>query len=217
MGIYNEIMEWYNSFFEPVESEIKTWDTDIKRWDRFSLDDAKFIFAQAEKLLDDTIKNYDATTTKSFSILTIINGILAAQITYIFIKFDPQGIFDIKLTTVFVASGYLFYSTFSLIKNILPNRYRVIGSPPDKLFLNVFFDNENPKEIRTSQIYRIEILSYNTRIYFNMSLNARRLNQFTAATIRLIIYPVVCLITYLVILCCYWCYHWGSCLSSCTS
>lgn len=141
MGIYRRIREWYKSFFEPIEPEIDDWLPAISDVSHVSLDDGKFIFAQAEKMLDDTIKVYDATTTKSLSVLTIINVILVAQVGFFFKDFSIAGTFDPKLATILLGCAYLMYNTFFLVKNVRPNTYKMMGSHPEKLFVNEFFDN----------------------------------------------------------------------------
>ena len=50
--------------------------------DRVSLEDVKFIFSQAEKRLDDTVKTGESIASKTMSMITLLAGVLIALSGY---------------------------------------------------------------------------------------------------------------------------------------
>jgi len=49
---------------------------------RVSLEDVKFIFSQAEKRLDDTVKTGESIASKTMSMITVMTGVLIALSGY---------------------------------------------------------------------------------------------------------------------------------------
>lgn len=148
-----------------------------------TIDDLKFIFGQAEKRMDDGIKNFDATTTKSVNFITFSTAILTALSAYFFSKFDPHGNFDEKLCTVLFCCLYTGYVLYRFVSIVLPKDYQPIGTFPQDLFVDDFFNGDNQwnqSEIKspTWYIYLSELESYQRRIAQNSEITTSRLLQF---------------------------------------
>ena len=160
------------------------------------MDDLKFIFSQAEKRLDDSIKNYDATTSKSISLISLSTTLLTALSAYFFLNFDPSGVFNIKLCAVFCCCVYTSYVLYNLAIIILPRNYQPIGSYPQQLYCEKYFTDEIKNydwtaNAPTMYLYLNEIKNYNSRLIDNSESNQARLKVFNKATRMICYLPAV--------------------------
>jgi hypothetical protein len=172
---------------------------EIRNFHNVTLDDLKLILAQAEKKLDDSIKNIDATTTKTISFISLSTAILVAQTAYFFTSFDQSGTFDPKLFAVFLSSVYTFIIVMCLVHIVLPQNYFPIGTTPDELFKNEFFTDEfKQNELSTKYLYLCEIESYTRRIKHNFTVNSARLSRLRKSIKAICLLPVVVLTIYFV-------------------
>jgi hypothetical protein len=186
----------------PIQDDIREdWKATITNEHNVSLDDLKFVFAQAEKRLDDSIKNFDATTTKSISFITLSTTLLTALTAYLFVNLDPEGTFDPKMLTVFVCCAYTAFVLFRFISIILPKYYQPIGSYPQDLYVDMMFTDEIKHEgMITTYLYLGEIENYNCRIAQNSKVNASRLKIFNQSALMISLMPIVGLTTYSLVL-----------------
>ncbi len=183
------------------------WHADLspKNEKNVTLDDLKFIFGQAEKRMDDGIKNFDATTTKSINFIALSAALLTAMSAYFFTNFDPQGQYSPKLLTVAVACLYTAVVLYRFVGIILPKTYQPIGTYPQFLFADDFFeDNDTWKQpglaYSTWCIYLSELESYQRRIKQNATANEIRLGQFNQSTQLICTMPIGGLVLYLLLL-----------------
>ncbi|GAB4047012.1 hypothetical protein [Spirosoma litoris] len=190
----------------PIQEPIREdWQADLENQKNVSLDDLKFIFAQAEKRLDDGIKNFDATTTKSISFISLTATLLTALTAYFFANHDPQGVFSPKLFTVFCCCLYTFFVLYRFVRIVLPTSYQPIGSYPQDLYQDKFFTDqikEKSKTISLSTVYLYlgELENYNCRIHHNSEANKVRLAIFNNSTKLMIFMPAVGMTIYSVVL-----------------
>lgn len=167
-----------------------------------NVDEYKFVFTQAEKRLDDSNKTFDATTTKSVTLISLGVVILSTLTTYFFLQNDIEGTFNPKLFTVLMLAVYSFIVLYFLIRNILPSDYQPVGSLPSDLLLQEFYDEytnqenapDHEKTIRA--MYFSELVSYDHRIEWNNNVNAVRLFRFRRCTIALLMLPIIGLAVY---------------------
>ncbi|WP_040006186.1 hypothetical protein [Fibrisoma limi] len=177
------------------------WRAEFENLKNVDLDDLKFIFAQAEKRLDDTIKNFDVTTSKSISFITLTATLLTALTAYLFVNFDPKGVFDPKLCTVGVCCIYAAVILFRFIDIVLPKSYDPMGSFPQDLLVDHMFTDEDADAKATLQnLYLNEIENYNCRIIRNRTVNAQRLKIFNDSAERICYLPLVGIAVYSLLL-----------------
>ncbi|WP_288429448.1 hypothetical protein [uncultured Spirosoma sp.] len=171
---------------------IDSWQTDVDDSFECELDALKFIFAQAEKKLEDSNKVFEVTTTKSVSIIALLSSIFIAQSAYFFLSNDLQGKFDPKLFAVFCSAFMSLLILRYLLNNILPVRYHTIGSSPNRLFNTEFF-NEKSSGKTVSFLYANEIETYQVKIEYNFKLNTIRLARIRFSIYALLLLPIMVL------------------------
>jgi len=150
------------------------WKTDIVKFENITVEDVKFLFSQAEKKLDDTIKVSEAITTRSYTIITLLVGILSATTAILLKSLIDNGVKNYQSVLIITAIVYLIICLLFLIWNISATKYWTLGSEPQYLCRNIFFTDEIPKELRTVYLYMNEIEFYQERIEINLEKNRTR-------------------------------------------
>ncbi len=180
-----------------MQSENEKWYNNIPNIHKIKEKDLQFIFAQSEKALDDSIKNFDSTTNKSINVVAVIVALLSTLIGYFSINFSIRGTFDIILSATFIIIVYLFYPAFLISKNILSTGYYTIGSNPETLISNSIFSNENiNSKVESTTMILSEIISYNKRINTNIEINSKRIVYLDRTVKALLYLPAIGIITY---------------------
>lgn len=178
--------------------ENMTWYQKVPNINKVDVEDLKFVFYQAEKMVDDTIKNFDSITSKSNSVVTIITTILIALVGYFFVNYSYKGTYDIGLSVVFLSICYFTYPTYLISKNIISMGYATIGSNPEKLISNQIFTDEKIKSKDTHRtILLSEIIDYKRRIEDNIKWNNNRTINLDKSVKSLLYYPFFAIIAYL--------------------
>jgi hypothetical protein len=173
------------------------WYKQIPNINLINEEDLKFIFSQAEKLLDDTTKNFDSTTAKSNNIVAVVTTILTALTSYFFLNFSYQGTYNIEVTIASLSIIYFAFPTFFIFKNILSTGYCTIGSRPDKLISNLIFSDDTIKNKDTHRTMLLsEIIDYKRRIEDNIYWNRERTINLDRSIKFVLFYPFVIIIAY---------------------
>ncbi len=86
---------------------------------------------------------------------------------------------------------YLLALLIYTIRNVLPNKYFVPGSEPERLMAPSFFAATVPKEKITLFIYMSEIENYNQRIEKNLEMNERRWKRYRRSVILFLVFPML--------------------------
>jgi hypothetical protein len=167
------------------------WNIEILNFKNVSLDDAKFLFSQAEKKLDDTVKVGDSVTNRSYTIISILVGLLIALSGYFFNSVITAGIKDGKTALSLIAICYLLVCLFVLLTNIFPKSYYTLGSQPKDLAINDFFVDEIDKDLRSVYLYVSEIENYQERIEGNFYKNNKRLFLLRNCLIAVYVLPII--------------------------
>lgn len=173
------------------------WKTDIEKFENLTLEDVKFLFSQAEKKLDDTIKVSEAITTRSYTIITLLVGILTATTGILLKSLIENGVRYYQSILLMAAIVYLISCLLLLIWNISATKYWTLGSEPKYLSRNIFFTDEIAKELRTIYLYMNEIEFYQERIEINLEKNHTRFIILRNVIRAMFILPFFILITYL--------------------
>lgn len=159
--------------------------------DRVSLEDVKFIFSQAEKRLDDTVKTGESIASKTMSMITLLAGVLIALSGYMISNWNGVALASHKDEVAIIGSLYSIGLSIYMIKNVLPNKYYVLGSEPENLMKPEFFDKNVQSDKITIFIYMNEIENYNLRIERNLEVNTRRWRRYRFAINAIVALPVV--------------------------
>lgn len=173
----------------------------VKHPDFHSIEHLKFVFSQADKRLDDSHKTFDATTTKTVTLITLAVALLSGMVAYFFANNDFSGSFSPKLATALISCGYVYYILSVLIRNILPRNYQPSGSLPSLLLTENRFpdDSKENQELHLKDTYYSELVNYDFRIRDNFSMNAQRLKRIGLSISLLAGLPVLGLLLYSVI------------------
>jgi hypothetical protein len=175
------------------------WEITLENKGKATLNEVKFIFEQAEKQLRETINGSNLIVTRTTMLLSVVIAILSALIGCIFSKFNSNEIDSILITAILL-SIYLFCQTIYLAKNIKGQDYWFIGSEPDRLLHDYFFQTFPNKEEREIQIYISEIEYYQERIENNKKINVLRWNRFNNSIKSIVYYlPIITILLYIII------------------
>lgn len=185
----------YLLFPQPTDfAHPERWHSEVED-EHLEIDALKFVFSQAEKKLDDSIKAFDATTGKSISIITLGTGLFLAQASYFFLNNDINGTFNPKLATVFCSCLLTFGILYRILFNVTPTNYKSIGSDPSRLFTKKFFSKDTVG-LSALHLYANEIESYQVAIRYNFDLNRIRLNRLRETIALLLLLPIADLALY---------------------
>jgi hypothetical protein len=155
-----------------------------------SLEDVKLIFSQAEKRLDDTIKTGESIASKTMTMVGLLTGVLIALCGYTISNWNDDEPLGSKVWVAILGSLYIVSLFFYMLKNVLPNRYFVLGSEPNELMISSFFANTVQQDKITVFLYMSEIENYDWRIQRNLELNEQRWNKYRRSAIFLLLLPV---------------------------
>ncbi len=170
-------------------------DFEVKIPDNHSVEHLKFVFSQAEKRLEESNNSIDFTTSKTFSIVSIILAAFSAILVYVFSNFDINGVFDPKMSTAIIMSLYLLYVLYRLRKNIMHIKYEPKGSLPSKMLTNCpKWANTEEMHFKTT-IYD-ELVSYDRRTNRNYEFNKPRVLIIDKVVWLLIVFPIISVVIY---------------------
>lgn len=173
------------------------WYEKVEDINKICVEDLKFIFYQAEKMVDDTVKNFDSITSKSNNLVTILTTIQTALVGYFFSNFSHKGNYDIGLSSVFICICYFSYPTYLISKNIISMGYATIGSNPLQLMSNEIFTSKAMKNNDTHRIMLLsEVIDYKKRIENNIFWNNKRINNLNKSIKLLLLFPFFAIIAY---------------------
>ncbi len=175
------------------------WKINIANENNVTLEDVKFIFEQAEKRLDDTVKTGASISSKNTGILTVMTGVIIALSSYVIDKWVSFSSVDNKIFVSFVAVAYISALIAYMIKNILPSHYHVVGSLPQELFVQQFFEDSLERQKQIIYLYMSETENYQFRITHNESKNKNRWICYMTSMIALVIMPFFLAIVYFIL------------------
>jgi len=164
--------------------------------DRLSMDELKLIFSQAEKSLDDTVKQGESIASKTMSMITLMAGLLIALSGYtISIWKGPTALTNKDLVGIF-GCLYILGLLIYVINNVMTYKYFVAGSQPKKLINSTYTDEEIPRSKILLLLYINEIEAYNRHIESNAILNRRRWHRYRISVFLFLLFPLVLALLY---------------------
>lgn len=175
------------------------WKIQLSNESNVTIDDVRFIFSQAEKRLDDTIKTGETIASKTTTILTVMIAVIVGVSAFLINKWTGFAEIDNKIIVSAVAIIYVALVLVYMIKNVLPNHYYVGGSLPKDLFSDVYFNDNVDRTKQTVYMYMSEIENYQFRIEKNWSVNDERWSKYIGSVIALLIMPFALAILYIIL------------------
>ncbi len=178
--------------------EIIPWQAELQFKNKLTISEAKFIFEQAEKMLNDSVASSETIVGRMNTLITLITGSLLALMGYIISKWSKPFVFDHGMLTAIVGICYLFLlAVFSFVNN-QPKDYLLPGSLPKDLFNPSFFDPSIPNDGRILRYYVNEIENYQPKIEANSAINERRWKMYSRITFFLLMLPVILWLCFLI-------------------
>lgn len=159
--------------------------------DRVSLDDVKLIFAQAEKRLDDTVKTGESIASKTMSMITLMAGVLLGLSGFIISDWKGLSLATHRDWVGIFGCVYILSLLIYMIRNVMPNKYQMLGSEPEELMIPEFFTPSIPQDKITIFIYMNEIEEYSLRIQDNTKMNIRHGRCYQLSVILFLAFPIV--------------------------
>jgi len=185
--------------FKLKKMSTERWKIAVSNENNVTIEDVKFIYSQAEKRLDDTIKTGETIASKTTTILTLMTGIIVGVSAYIVNKWEGLTSVDNKIIVSTIAIIYVALVLVYMIRNVLPNHYHVAGSLPKDLFSDVYFNDSVDRNKQTIYLYMSEIENYQFRIEKNGTVNDERWSKYIGSIIALLIMPFLLAILYVVL------------------
>jgi hypothetical protein len=174
-----------------------SWTAAVAFKEKLTLDDAKFIFEQAEKLLNDSVGTSETIVSRMNTLITLITGSMLALIGYIISRIGKDFVFDPPMFTASVGALFLYVLAFHSFQNNQPKDYLLPGSVPKDLFNPAFFDKAIPNDQRIVLYYVNELENYMYRIEINNEINEKRWKRYSMITGALLWLPIILIICYL--------------------
>lgn len=164
--------------------------------DRLSMDELKLIFSQAEKLLNDTVKEGESIASKTMSMITLMAGLLIALGGYIISIWKGFSALTNKDLVGIVGCLYLLGVLIYVINNVMTQKYLMVGSQPEDLVNSTYIDDDITVSKMLLLLYINEIEEYNRRIANNTTLNRRHWRRYNASLRLFLFFPVVLALLY---------------------
>ncbi|MEZ2338826.1 hypothetical protein AB6735_24460 [Mucilaginibacter sp. RCC_168] len=143
------------------------WEIDFNKKEKLSIDEAKFIFEQAEKQLKDTVESSELIINRTNTLITLVSGVLIALLGITVSKMETSSLDSIFFAGT-LGSIYLFIIGIYIMKNIQPAKYVIVGEPPKTYFDDIYYSVEPSDETTRLLWYYINtIQQYQKRIELN--------------------------------------------------
>lgn len=184
-------------FKRPTEKIDPSWTASVALKEKLTLDDAKFIFEQAEKLLNDSVATSETIVSRMNTLITLITGSLLALIGYIISRLGKDVIFDPPMFTASVGALFLYVLAIYSFQNNQPKDYLLPGTVPKNLFDPAFFNNAIPNNQRIILYYVNEFENYMYRIEINREINEKRWKRYSMIAGALLWLPIILVSCYL--------------------
>jgi hypothetical protein len=157
---------------------------------RVSLEAVILIFSQAEKRLADTIKRGESIESKTMTMVSLLTGTLITLCGYVISSWSDNGPISNKAWIAILGIIYILGLFIYLVKNVLTDKYFMLGSESSHLMRPSYFANSIQQDKIILFLYMSEIENYNLRIQRNLEENTRNLRRFRRSITLLLILPV---------------------------
>jgi hypothetical protein len=175
-------------------SKIMEWDITDENKLKLSINEAKFIFEQSDKILKDSSDSSQIIVARSTTLLTLIIAIITGLISYSIAVYQKNFCFSPDIFTSLIISIYSIVICFLLVFNIKPKDYHIIGRRPKDLLKNDFFGIDN----RELNFYLSEIKANQDKIEFNETINIKRWDKFNKCILLIVFIPIILIPVYVI-------------------
>jgi hypothetical protein len=119
-------------------TEAVNWQVPLADKNALTIEDAHFIFDQAEKLLNDSVATSQNIVSRMNTLITLITAALLAIFGFIISKLGSTSIGDPVFITAITASIGLYILAIFSFSNTAPKTYLLPGSVPKDLLTHHF-------------------------------------------------------------------------------
>lgn len=174
-----------------------SWTAEVAFKEKLTLEDAKFIFEQAEKLLNDSVATSETIVSRMNTLITLITGSMLAIVGYIISRIGGSFNLDPSMFTAAIGALFLYVLAVYSFQNNQPKDYLLPGTVPKDLFNPAFFDKSIPNNERIILYYVNELENYMYRIEINNEINEKRWKRYSIITGALLWLPIILIACYL--------------------
>lgn len=173
--------------------------------EKLTLNDAKFLFEQAEKFLKDSVENSNLIVSRTSSLITLLAGTLVALIGYVISKLNLNNHYpfwnNINPLVVAAVTGiiYVYIGIYDAFENTKPQVYLIPGALPKDLFADAFFVAGIEADKRIIHFYVSETENYQFKIEKNNELNKVRWNRYERLLKAIVFLPLILCVVYLTV------------------
>jgi hypothetical protein len=162
---------WFrkNSSIEELPREI--WKAKIEHKEKLTIEDAKFLFDQAEKTLKSSIETSEIIVSRMNTAITLITACFLAFLGYIISRLSKDSLMENGMFSSCVGAIYLYFLAIYSFINTHPKSYFFPGAFPQNLFAEPFFADSIADKERITRFYINEIEIYQQKIIANTELN----------------------------------------------
>lgn len=185
------------SFLDLQKNKVEAGKPDEPKWkgaienkEKLTLNDAKFLFEQAEKFLKDSVENSNLIVARTSSLITLLAGTLVALIGFVISKLNLEYIDALTITAI-VGAIYIYILVFDAFENTKPQIYLIPGALPKDLFADPFFMEGITEEKRIIHFYVSEIENYQFKIEKNNELNKIRWKRYGRLLHAILLLPLI--------------------------
>jgi hypothetical protein len=163
----------------------------VTDWTKIELESAKFIFSEAEKVLDDGIRTAEQITTRALNILNFLIPLIILLLSYLALYFNIAGV----LTQISIAGLILGIILVFMCLRVY-DIYEIIpmGNWPENLLKDEYINNDYQELL---YYYNASLTAQNA-IKTNKQNNTERSNQIDSI-LRLIRLGLVFIVSYFLI------------------
>ena len=171
----------------------ESWKASPENKQKINIEEAKFIFDQAEKLLKETVDVSQIIVSKTTTLITIVIGLLTAMTGFMIGKWENSAceFFSPITLTCLLSILYLIPICFILFDTIKTREYGAVGRMPQELFNDCFFDQKTKEKDITLVFYVTEIEEYQYKIENNTRTNVKRWKQYNTCLLFIALTPGV--------------------------
>lgn len=182
----------------PGTPDVPEWKGSDENKEKLTINDAKFLFEQAEKFLRDSVENSNLIVSRTSSLITLLAGILVALIGYVISKINGNKIEPLLITAI-LGIVYVYILIYDAFENTKPKVYLIPGALPKDLFADAFFMEGISEEKRIIHFYVSEIENYQFKIEKNTELNKTRWNRYARLLKAVVALPLILAMVYFII------------------
>ncbi len=189
------------------------WNEVQDKFLEFSINELRFVYAEAEKIVNAQVESADLATQKSLNLITISLGIITGLIGFAFARFEKhEELCDPLLITALIILCYLGSVCYDLYKIYKGLGIKQGGAIPKDFvtehFLNPKFSQ--PEGVLEKELIITMIVSYQNRIVSNHTINKQRWSKFDSAFREFSLTPLICVMLYIILSASH--YFLGTCL-----